>query len=212
MRVISKPVIVVQWMSVVLLMSSASSSPLKEFFWTKDYRNISLPDSIPKMLTPTADTEFLGVYLGLGHQKFLYDGKKWTWVNATATLYDENNNQVAHLSYTDCNLKESDRPSTCTHAIWVSENPWSSVSARKKIVVPQNDRDAHLILFEAVQASGDEKMFGRVAYVQRLQTYRGLAPRPSQTKGQVFMKGQPSATRYSALYAFYGLKNKTAAA
>ncbi|CAM6127533.1 unnamed protein product [Calypogeia fissa] len=162
--------------------------------------DISLPTDIPAALNNFASgngdfsTSLVGLFLGVGHQVYTFNGTAWINSNVSADLYDKHADVVAHHFF----LPPPGIGGGM--ATWAQFSPPSFVTAVPVVKVPQTDA-VPLLLLNSTAARGPPSpsgTFGEVTHVQRLQTHGGLPPSTTSTTiGTVFF------SPYSAVYAFY---------
>jgi hypothetical protein len=138
---------------------------------------------IPAALQVPDGNERVGVFGAKGVQVYTCTDGAWKFLEPAATLWDK---------------KDLGRKTVALHSrgpVWVSTVDGSAVNASAVATVAVDGAVPELLL-KATATRGDG-VFGKVSYVQRLQTKGGLAPTGTCTgTDQV---GVP----YSATYAFY---------
>jgi len=135
--------------------------------------------AVPAQLRVPAGTKLTASLQGVGVQIYQCTDNAWTLLEPAATLTDNDRAVALHFK----------------GPIWVSTVDGSEVGAAAVATVNQPNAIPELLL-KANQNQGTGT-FGKVTYVQRLQTRGGVAPAGSCTNGA------QTSVRYSAQYRFY---------
>lgn len=163
--------------------SAAASEPGSSAAATTDARTVSrpvpVPRDIPAALQVPAGYRASAVLLGKGVQVYTCTSGAWTLLEPAATLYSGEKAVGLHSRGPE----------------WISTVDGSAVNATAVASVSQPTAVAELLL--KATANRGTGTFGKVGYVQRLDTKGGLA-----SAGTCTSTGQ-LAVPYSATYVFY---------
>jgi uncharacterized protein DUF3455 len=137
------------------------------------------PEAPSALKVPDDDAKPVAVLHGVGVQVYTCQSGAWTLLEPAATLFDGQKAVALHTRGPE----------------WVSTVDGSAVTGTAVATVPQKTAVAELLL-KATSNRGTAT-FGKVAYIQRLDTKGGLAP-----TGTCDSTGQLSVP-YTATYVFY---------
>jgi hypothetical protein len=140
---------------------------------------VAAPNGIPAALQVPAGFRTSAVLLGKGVQVYTCTNGAWTLLEPAATLYSGGKAVGLHSRGPE----------------WISTVDGSAVNATAVASVPQPTAVAELLL--KATANRGTGTFGKVAYVQRLDTKGGLAPTGTCASTDQL------AVPYSATYVFY---------
>nr|PNR62183.1 hypothetical protein PHYPA_000607 [Physcomitrium patens] len=134
-----------------------------------------------------------------GYQHYRFNGTAWVGFNATANLYDQHKQEVCVHYY----LLQAD--ALGRQPTWESlPNKMrgvlcSSVTCKSVAQVGVDQVSIPCVLLKSTQSAGNEKYFGGVAFVRRINTKHGLAPISTKRAHE----GDVKKSTYTCDYSFY---------
>ncbi|XP_073396265.1 uncharacterized protein [Physcomitrium patens] len=134
-----------------------------------------------------------------GYQHYRFNGTAWVGFNATAKLYDQHKQEVGVHYF----LLQADalggRPTWESLPNKMRGVPRSRVTCKSVAQVAVEQESIPWVLLKSTGSAGDEKYFGGVAYVRRINTKHGLAPRNTKRA----LEGDVKKSAYACDYSFY---------
>ncbi|KAH7433645.1 hypothetical protein KP509_07G079100 [Ceratopteris richardii] len=196
--------VLISWASVLdLKLASARSSSAVLYNGVRNLaEGVDLVSgvSIPGEVAVPAGQSLHAAVRGEGHQHYLFNGTAWVLQNATAKLYGDDTEGSDPIG-THFFLPQPDaQGGQPTWEITSSTTSLTSAVTGKSLAsVTVDSGSITWVLLQATSHAGEaEGILGKVSYIQRLQTRRGLPP---SAEGQSL--GDIHSTKYSCIYAFY---------
>lgn len=163
----------------------------------KSYTAKNDTPSVPEALAVPSGYKLKQLLSASGDQYYRFNGSSWVNYSAKARLYNQQKKQIGRHYYLKHPDSEGGQPT------WESQPAYGvPESLVTGIAVEHVTVDANSIawvLLKATNNEGSSKYFGKVVYIQRINTAKGLPP--SSTSGAHV--GDVWVSSYTADYAFY---------